>query len=87
MALSTHADAKKFDVDKYSFFPLAVPSRGSKELAIWHLDAGAGEAPVLRPRDELLVIERQFRDVMTRIERFKRMRPEKTMGRRCRRRG
>jgi mannose-6-phosphate isomerase-like protein (cupin superfamily) len=42
MTVSTRADAPQFDVDDYSFHPLAVPSRGSKELAIWHLDAAAG---------------------------------------------
>jgi mannose-6-phosphate isomerase-like protein (cupin superfamily) len=55
MALSTHADAKKFDVDKYSFYPLAVPSRGSKELAVWHLDAGAGATSPAHHHDREVV--------------------------------
>jgi mannose-6-phosphate isomerase-like protein (cupin superfamily) len=42
MTVATRADAPHFEVDAYSFHPLAVPSRGSKELAIWALSAGPG---------------------------------------------
>lgn len=42
MALATVADAQQFEVDLYTFHPLAVPSRGTKEIAIWHVNAAPG---------------------------------------------
>ena len=42
MPLSTLAAAPTFDLDGFTFRPLAVPSRGSSELAIWTLDVAPG---------------------------------------------
>lgn len=42
MPLSTIADAPVFDLNGFTFHPLAVPSRGSAELAIWALNLGPG---------------------------------------------
>ncbi|AEW98253.1 cupin domain-containing protein [Streptantibioticus cattleyicolor] len=42
MPLSTLADAPVFDRDGFTFRPLAVPSRGSTELAVWALDLAPG---------------------------------------------
>ena len=42
MSLATHADAPEFTVGDYTFHPLAVPSRGSKEIASWALQAAPG---------------------------------------------
>ncbi|TCO53427.1 cupin domain-containing protein [Actinocrispum wychmicini] len=59
MSLSTRADAPRFESDAYTFYPLAVPSRGSKELAIWHLDAGAGATspPHQHDREVVFVVK------------------------------
>jgi quercetin dioxygenase-like cupin family protein len=38
MPLSTLADAPRFARDGFTFRPLAVPSRGSTELAVWALE-------------------------------------------------
>lgn len=42
MALATLAAAPRFENAGFVFRPLAVPSRGSTELAIWALEASAG---------------------------------------------
>lgn len=42
MSLSTLADAPHFARDGFTFRPLAVPSRGSSELAVWALDLEPG---------------------------------------------
>jgi mannose-6-phosphate isomerase-like protein (cupin superfamily) len=59
MTVSTQAEATRFEVDAYAFYPLAVPSRGSKELAIWHLDAagGAVSPPHHHDREVIFVVK------------------------------
>ncbi|GAB3884076.1 cupin domain-containing protein [Kibdelosporangium lantanae] len=59
MALTTIADAASYDVDGYTFRPLAVPSRGTKELAIWHLEAhpGASSTPHHHDREVIFVVK------------------------------
>ncbi|MER7989368.1 cupin domain-containing protein [Streptomyces noursei] len=42
MPLTPLADAPTFERDGFTFRPLAVPSRGSTELAIWALDLAPG---------------------------------------------
>jgi quercetin dioxygenase-like cupin family protein len=42
MPLSTLADAARITCDGFTFRPLAVPSRGSTELAVWALDLEPG---------------------------------------------
>lgn len=58
MPLSTLAAAPVFDVEGFTFRPLAVPSRGSSELAIWALDVapGARSEPHSMDREEVFVI-------------------------------
>lgn len=51
MTVATRADAPRFEVDAYEFRPLAVPSRGSKELAVWAIDAGPGADGVPHQHD------------------------------------
>lgn len=55
MTLSTHADAPRFDVDAYAFYPLAVPSRGSTELAVWTVNAGPGASSAPHHHDREVV--------------------------------
>ncbi|MEZ0111738.1 quercetin dioxygenase-like cupin family protein [Catenulispora sp. EB89] len=58
MPLSTLAEAPRFDLDGFTFRPLAVPSRGSTELAIWALDLepGARSQPHTMDREEVFVV-------------------------------
>jgi quercetin dioxygenase-like cupin family protein len=58
MPLSTLAEAPVFTVEGFTFHPLAVPSRGSIELAIWALDIdpGARSAPHSMDREEVFVV-------------------------------
>ncbi|MFG2631087.1 cupin domain-containing protein [Streptomyces sp. NPDC048473] len=58
MPLSTIADAKVFDRDGFTFRPLAVPSRGSVELAIWALEIAPGAASEAHAmdREEVFVV-------------------------------
>ncbi|RLU89145.1 cupin [Streptomyces griseocarneus] len=42
MPLSTLADAPVFERHGFTFRPLAVPSRGSTELAVWALEIAPG---------------------------------------------
>ena len=42
MTLTTIADAKTFENAGFTFRPLAVPSRGSTELAVWAVDVAPG---------------------------------------------
>ena len=44
MPVSTLADAKKIEFHGLTAHPIAVPSRGSSELAIWHLELAARAA-------------------------------------------
>ncbi|WP_411129243.1 cupin domain-containing protein [Streptomyces sp. x-19] len=58
MPLSTLAGAPVFDRDGFTFRPLAVPSRGSTELAIWSLELapGAQSEPHQMDREEVFVV-------------------------------
>lgn len=56
--LSTLADAPRFARDGFTFRPLAVPSRGSTELAVWALDLEPGAASEAHSmdREEVFVV-------------------------------
>ncbi|MFD7665033.1 cupin domain-containing protein [Streptomyces sp. NPDC059788] len=58
MPLSTGADAPTFERPGFTFRPLAVPSRGSTELAIWRLHAAplAASEPHSMDREEVFVV-------------------------------
>ncbi|GAA1928400.1 cupin domain-containing protein [Streptantibioticus ferralitis] len=58
MSLSTLAGAPVFDRDGFTFRPLAVPSRGSTELAVWspELAPGARCEPHQMDREEVFVV-------------------------------
>ncbi|MEY9893319.1 quercetin dioxygenase-like cupin family protein [Catenulispora sp. MAP12-49] len=58
MPLSTLADAPHFARDGFTFRPLAVPSRGSTELAVWALDLepGAVSETHSMDREEIFVV-------------------------------
>ncbi|MFG2721522.1 cupin domain-containing protein [Streptomyces sp. NPDC048416] len=58
MPLSTIADASVFDRDGFTFRPLAVPSRGSVELAIWALEIAPGAVSEAHSmdREEVFVV-------------------------------
>ncbi|MDH6577700.1 cupin domain-containing protein [Kitasatospora sp. MAP5-34] len=58
MPLSTLADAKVFARDGFTFRPLAVPSRGSTELALWALEIAPGAASEVHSmdREEVFVV-------------------------------
>jgi quercetin dioxygenase-like cupin family protein len=58
MPLSTLADAPRFARDGFTFSPLAVPSRGSTELAVWALDLepGAVSETHSMDREEVFVV-------------------------------
>ncbi len=58
MSLSTLADAPTFERDGFTFRPLAVPSRGSTELAIWALELGPGVHSEIHSmdREEVFVV-------------------------------
>ena len=58
MPLSTLADAPSFARDGFTFRPLAVPSRGSAELAVWSLDLlpGACSETHSMDREEVFVV-------------------------------
>ena len=58
MPLSTLADAPHFARDGFTFRPLAVPSRGSTELAVWALEvapAACSESHSM-DREEVFVV-------------------------------
>ncbi|MFH8410242.1 cupin domain-containing protein [Streptomyces sp. NPDC018019] len=59
MPLSTGADAPTFERPGFTFRPLAVPSRGSTELAVWALHAapGATSEPHSMDREEVFVVQ------------------------------
>lgn len=42
MPVSTFAEAEKIEFHGLTAHPIAVPSRGSSELAIWHLEVAPG---------------------------------------------
>src|SRR6478609_4727639 len=58
MPLATLADAPTFSREGFTFRPLAVPSRGSAELAVWALEAapGASSEPHSLDREEVFVL-------------------------------
>lgn len=58
MSHATLADAPVFSRDGFTFRPLAVPSRGSAELAVWALEGapGAASAPHSLDREEVFVV-------------------------------
>ncbi|MGG2464643.1 cupin domain-containing protein [Streptomyces sp. RGM 3693] len=58
MPLSPLAGAPVFDRDGFTFRPLAVPSRGSTELAVWSLELapGARSEPHHMDREEVFVV-------------------------------
>ncbi len=60
MPVSTLADAEVFARDGFTFRPLAVPSRGSAELAIWALRIGPGAVSEVHSmdREEVFVVVR-----------------------------
>jgi mannose-6-phosphate isomerase-like protein (cupin superfamily) len=57
MPVATAAASATYERDGFAFHPLAVPSRGSAELAIWTLDvpAGAESEPHSMDREEVFV--------------------------------
>ncbi|WP_199434274.1 cupin domain-containing protein [Qaidamihabitans albus] len=58
MTLATLAEAPRFETAGFVFRPLAVPSRGSAELAVWALEATAGawSEPHTVDREEVFVL-------------------------------
>ncbi|MDW5596641.1 cupin domain-containing protein [Conexibacter stalactiti] len=58
MPLATLADAPTFAREGFTFRSLAVPSRGSAELAVWALEAapGACSEPHSLDREEVFVV-------------------------------
>lgn len=42
MPVSTLADARTIEIPGLAARPMAVPSRGSSELAVWHLEVAPG---------------------------------------------
>lgn len=58
MPVSTLAGAKAFERDGFTFRPLAVPSRGSTELALWALEFAPGAASEVHrmDREEIFVV-------------------------------
>lgn len=58
MPHATLADAPVFDRDGFTFRPLAVPSRGASELAVWQVEgaSGAASAPHTLDREEVFVV-------------------------------
>ncbi|MEU1626799.1 cupin domain-containing protein [Streptomyces sp. NPDC020096] len=58
MPLSTGAAAAAFERDGFTFRPLAVPSRGSSELAVWSLELAPGAASERHrmDREEVFVV-------------------------------
>ncbi|NUR58873.1 MAG: cupin domain-containing protein [Catenulispora sp.] len=58
MPLTTLADAPTFELEGFTFRPLAVPSRGSTELAIWALELVPGATSEVHSmdREEVFVV-------------------------------
>jgi len=59
MALITHADAPTVAIPGIRARPMAVPSRGSTELAIWYLEVAPGVTgePHTVDREEVFVLQ------------------------------
>ncbi len=60
MSIATLADAKVFTLPGFSFRPLAVPSRGSADLAIWSVEVAPDAISELHSmdREEVFVVQR-----------------------------
>ena len=58
MSLAAITGAKTFELDGFTFRPLAVPSRGSTELAIWSLELAPGARSEFHQmdREEVFVV-------------------------------
>lgn len=58
MPVSTLAEAKVFEREGFTFRPLAVPSRGSTELALWALEFAPGAVSEVHhmDREEIFVV-------------------------------
>lgn len=57
--MTRRGDATMFERDGFRFFPLAVPSLGATELAVWALEvpAGAVSEPHSMDREEVFVLQ------------------------------
>src|ERR1044071_1701891 len=66
MPVVSMADAPEIEMDGAGFRPLAVPSRGTAELAVWTVTIrpGAQATPHMVSREEILIV-RSGRDVGT----------------------
>lgn len=60
MTIATLAEAKVFTLHGFTFRPLAVPSRGSSDLAVWAVEAEPGAKSELHSmdREEVFVVQR-----------------------------
>jgi len=58
MYLAKLSDAPTLLAGKLSFHPLAVPSRGSKELTVWNVElpAGVGSGPHSLDHEQIVVV-------------------------------
>ncbi len=58
MPVSTLADAEKIEFHGLTAHPIATPSRGTSELAIWHLEIPPGDPaqPHTVDREEVFVV-------------------------------
>jgi len=58
MRIATLADAPVFELGALRLRPLAVPSRGSRELAVWRVDlpAGGTSGPHALDHEQVIVI-------------------------------
>ncbi len=59
MTVATFAEAPTFARDGFTIRPLAVPSRGSKELAVWSFEGEPGSATVEHSLDheEVFIVQ------------------------------
>ncbi|WP_055480905.1 cupin domain-containing protein [Sphaerimonospora mesophila] len=67
MPVAKGADAPAFEFDGVTFRPLAVPSRGTEELAVWRAElppGRTGSAHTLTHEEVLLVIRGTVRGVI-----------------------
>jgi len=60
MSVATIADAKVFTLHGFTFRPLAVPSRGSTDLAVWLVEVAPGAISEVHSmdREEIFVVQR-----------------------------
>ncbi len=59
MIVQHTAQSRTFHLHGFTFRPLATPSLGATELAIWHVDAppGAASPPHSMSREEVFVVQ------------------------------